>query len=72
MGKTNYRFNPDTLSFDLIERNIKTLVKRVLGYLSTGVVSGVIFFFIFLQFLILPKQRDSGAKMSNCFRNTIC
>ena len=35
MGKTNYRFNPDTLSFDKIERNIKTLVRLVLGYLST-------------------------------------
>lgn len=57
MGKTNYRFNPDTLSFDKIERNIKTLVKRVLGYLSTGVVSGVIFFFIFLQFFDSPETK---------------
>ena len=57
MGKTNYRFNPDTLSFDKIERNIKTLVKRVLGYLSTGLVSGVIFFFIFLQFFDPPQTK---------------
>jgi murein DD-endopeptidase MepM/ murein hydrolase activator NlpD len=57
MGKTNYRFNPDTLSFDKIERNIRTLVKRFLGYLSTGVVSGVIFFFIFLQFFDSPETK---------------
>ena len=57
MGKTNYRFNPDTLSFDKIERNIKTLIKRVLGYLSTGVVSGVIFFFVFLQFFDSPETK---------------
>jgi len=57
MGKTNYRFNPDTLSYDKIERNIKTLVRRVLGYLSTGVVSGVIFFFIFLQFFDPPQSK---------------
>lgn len=57
MGKTNYRFNPDTLSFDKIERNIKTLVRRVLGYLSTGLVSGVIFFFIFLQFFDPPQTK---------------
>jgi murein DD-endopeptidase MepM/ murein hydrolase activator NlpD len=57
MGKPNYRFNPDTLSFDKIERNIKTLVRRVLGYLSTGIVSGVIFFFIFLQFFDPPQTK---------------
>jgi murein DD-endopeptidase MepM/ murein hydrolase activator NlpD len=57
MGKTKYKFNPDTLSFDKIERNIKTLVKRVLGYLSTGLVSGVIFFIIFLQFFDPPQTK---------------
>ena len=57
MGKTNYRFNPDTLSFDKIERTIESLVKKVLGYLSTGVVSGAIFFFVFLQFLDSPETK---------------
>ncbi len=57
MGKTNYRFNPETLSFDKIERNMKTLVRIVFGYLSTGVVSGVIFFFIFLQFFDPPQTK---------------
>jgi murein DD-endopeptidase MepM/ murein hydrolase activator NlpD len=57
MGKTNYRFNPDTLSFDKIERNIIHWVKRFLAYLSTGVVSGVIFFFIFLQFFDSPETK---------------
>jgi murein DD-endopeptidase MepM/ murein hydrolase activator NlpD len=57
MGKTNYRFNPDTLSFDKIERNIRTVIKRFLGYLSTGVVSGVIFFFVFLQFFDSPETK---------------
>ncbi len=57
MAKTNYRFNPDTLSFDKIERNIKTLLKRILGYLSTGLVSGLIFFFAFLQFFDSPETK---------------
>jgi len=57
MGKTNYRFNPDTLSFDKIERNIKTLVRKMLGYVSTGLASGVIFFFIFLQFFDPPQTK---------------
>jgi murein DD-endopeptidase MepM/ murein hydrolase activator NlpD len=57
MGKTNYRFNPDTLSFDKIERNIIHWIKRILAYLSTGVVSGVIFFFIFLQFFDSPETK---------------
>jgi murein DD-endopeptidase MepM/ murein hydrolase activator NlpD len=50
----NYRFNPDTLSFDKIERNVRTLIRKALGYLSTGIVSGIIFFFIFLQFFETP------------------
>ena len=53
----NYRFNPDTLSFDRIERNVRTLIKRFLGYLSTGIVSGIIFFFIFLQFFETPVTK---------------
>jgi murein DD-endopeptidase MepM/ murein hydrolase activator NlpD len=57
MGKTNYRFNPDTLSFDKIERNIKTLVRKLLGYLSTSLASGVIFFLIFLQFFDPPQTK---------------
>jgi len=57
MGITNYRFNPDTLSFDKIERNVRTLIKRMLGYLSTGIVSGIIFFFIFLQFFETPVTK---------------
>jgi len=57
MGKTNYRFNPDTLSFDKIERNIKSLVHKMLGYLSTGLVSGMIFFFIFIQFFDPPQTK---------------
>lgn len=57
MRKTNYRFNPDTLSFDKIERNLISLVKKILGYLSTGVVSGVIFFFVFLQFFDSPETK---------------
>lgn len=57
MGITNYRFNPDTLSFDKIERNVRTLFKGLLGYLSTGIVSGIIFFFIFLQFFETPVTK---------------
>ncbi len=57
MRKTNYRFNPDTLSFDKIERSLISLIKKVLGYLSTGVVAGVIFFFIFLQFFHSPEAK---------------
>jgi murein DD-endopeptidase MepM/ murein hydrolase activator NlpD len=53
----NYRFNPDTLSFDKIERNVRTLIKKALGYLSTGIVSGIIFFFIFLQFFETPVTK---------------
>jgi hypothetical protein len=70
MGKTNYRFNPDTLSFDKIERNIKTLIRRLLGYLSTGLVSGVIFFIIFLQFFDPPQtkrlKRQYEQLLSHC------
>ena len=57
MGITNYKFNPDTLSFDKIERNVRTLINNTLGYLSTGIVSGIIFFFIFLQFFETPVTK---------------
>lgn len=53
----NYRFNPETLSFDKIERNVRSLIKKILGYLSTGIASGIIFFFIFLQFFETPVTK---------------
>jgi hypothetical protein len=68
MGINKYRFNPDTLSFDKIERNVRTLIKKTLGYLSTGIVSGIIFFFIFLQFFETPVtkrlKRENGQLLS--------
>jgi murein DD-endopeptidase MepM/ murein hydrolase activator NlpD len=57
MGKTNYRFNPETLSYDKIERNIKSLVKRLFGYLSTSIVLAVIISMVSLQFFDSPKLR---------------
>ncbi len=57
MGKTKYRFNPETLSFDKIERNLRSLISKILGYLSTGVASGLIFFVIFLQFFDSPETK---------------
>ena len=57
MAKTKYRFNPDTLSFDKMERSLKSLVRLALGYLSTGVASGIIFFFVFLQFFDPPQTK---------------
>jgi len=57
MSKSKYRFNPESLSFDRIERSLKHRFFRFLAYLvSSFVIGGSLLLFISL-FYDLPKER---------------
>lgn len=58
MGKANYRFNPETLSYDKIDKNLKHLSRKFLGFFSSSVVLAVIISLGFLQFYDSPKVRQ--------------
>ena len=56
MVKHHYRFNPITLSFDVIAIPFRRKVLRVGGYLVAGFVIATAFSFTFTYFFDTPKS----------------
>ena len=57
MAKSKYRFNPESLSFDRIERSFKSKFFRFLAYLVSSVVIGGGLLLVISLFYDLPKER---------------
>ncbi|HBB92208.1 MAG TPA: peptidase M23 [Bacteroidales bacterium] len=57
MAKTKYRFNPESLSFDLIRLTIGQKMFRVLAYLISSLFVGGGLLLIISMFWDLPKER---------------
>lgn len=58
MAKVKYKFNPETLSYDKVERNLKSKIHRFLLFISSSVIMGVILIVVSLQFYETPQMRD--------------
>jgi murein DD-endopeptidase MepM/ murein hydrolase activator NlpD len=63
MAKIKYKFNPETLSYDKVERNLKTKIHRFLLFFSISVLLSGAMVVVFLQFYETPKMR--GLKHEN-------
>jgi murein DD-endopeptidase MepM/ murein hydrolase activator NlpD len=59
MGKANYRFNPETLSYDKVDRSFKRLLRKTGGYLATSVVIAIAFSIFFLKLYESPKLAEA-------------
>jgi murein DD-endopeptidase MepM/ murein hydrolase activator NlpD len=57
MGKVKYYFNHKTLSFEKARLTVKTLVLKILSYLSTSLVFTVVAMLIGYSFFGSPKER---------------
>ena len=57
MAKSKYRFNPESLSFDRIERTLKQKIVRMLAYLVASVFVGGGLLLLVSVFVDLPKER---------------
>lgn len=57
MVKSKYRFNPDSLSFDRIERTLKVKFLRGLAYLISSLFIGSGLLILVSFFVDLPKER---------------
>jgi murein DD-endopeptidase MepM/ murein hydrolase activator NlpD len=58
MAKVKYKFNPETLSYDKVERNLKSKINRFLLFSSTSIMVSIILSVVFLQFYETPKMRS--------------
>ena len=59
MGKTNYRFNPETLSYDKVDRSVKKLLKKTGGYLISSITIAGVISLLFLKFYESPKLAEA-------------
>lgn len=57
MVKSKYRFNPESLSFDRIERSLKQRFVRLIAYLISSVFVGGVLLLVVSIFYDLPKER---------------
>lgn len=56
MAKTRYRFNPDTLSFEKVERSFRERLFYIFRYLVIFLVSALVFNVIYTRVAQTPKQ----------------
>lgn len=57
-NKEHYKYNPETLNYDLVEHGYKYYVSRFFVHLSVGVVLGVGFFFLYLYLFDSPEEKQ--------------
>ena len=57
MARTQYKFNPESLSFDKIRLGVKTVLLRGLAYFIGSVIIAIVYSFIFGLFIDSPKEK---------------
>lgn len=57
MGRTKYKFNPESLSFDKIRLGAKDLFLRALAFFIGSLLIAVVYWFIFALFIDSPKEK---------------
>lgn len=58
MAKAKYKFNPETLSYDKVEQNLKARFSRFFILFSVSIVMSIIMVTVFLQFYESPKAKS--------------
>ena len=58
MAKAKFKFNPESLQYDRIERSIKERLLRFLAYFMGSIVLAGIYMLVFSQFFDSPKERS--------------
>lgn len=65
MAKKKFHFNPETLSYEAIERTLTYWLKQVGLHALSGVSLGLIFFFIFMATFRSPEEKQLMAEKRN-------
>ena len=64
MAKVKYRYNPETLSYDVITITLKERLTKWGIMFALSIVISFIYFFIYSQFFDTPKQRVLNNQLS--------
>jgi len=57
MPRTKYKFNPESLSFDVVKLSVKTIFIRLSAYLIGSVLVAVFYWFVFALLFDSPKEK---------------
>jgi murein DD-endopeptidase MepM/ murein hydrolase activator NlpD len=57
MGRTRYKFNPDSLSYDQIRLGFRAILLRLLAYFVGSVIIALIYGLILAMFIDSPKEK---------------
>ncbi len=57
MAKGHYKYNPETLSYDVVKYGFKYYVSRFFVHASVGTVLGVAFFFVYIYVFDSPEEK---------------
>jgi murein DD-endopeptidase MepM/ murein hydrolase activator NlpD len=57
MAKINYRFNPESLSFDKIGTSFRNWILKAFTYFTASIVIAVLYYMIFSHYFDSPKEK---------------
>jgi len=63
MSKTNYRYNPKSLSYEKVDIKPKEIFLKVLSYLATGTVFATITIILAYKFLPSPNEKKKNREI---------
>jgi murein DD-endopeptidase MepM/ murein hydrolase activator NlpD len=65
MSKVKYYYDSETLSYRKIELRKRDKFKKVLGFVLSAAIAGLLFMFISFQFIESPKQKAQKRELEN-------
>jgi murein DD-endopeptidase MepM/ murein hydrolase activator NlpD len=65
MSKVKYYYDSETLSYRKIEFRKRDKFKKVLGFVLSAAIAGLLFMFISFQFIESPKQKAQKRELEN-------
>ncbi len=64
MSKSKYRFNPESLSYDKVNRTTKDKLYRISKYISASILLAIVYYVVFAFFFDSPKEKGLKRQVS--------
>ncbi len=64
MPKSKYRFNPESLSYDKVNKSIKDKLIKISTYVSASILLAILYYVIFAFFFDSPKEKGLKRQVS--------
>jgi len=69
MNKINYRFNPESLSYDKVKTSVRRSVAKVFTFFTATLAITVVYYLIYSQFFHTPKERYQSREINQMTEN---